>query len=791
MAVKVKKTKKKTSEPVSCEVKTIDIPEKLAVMPTGDMVPFPEVVMAVCLEKEEGIKALEYAAKHEGLVLLVAEKEVANSEDICANLYKVGVVASIIRMFNLEKGQIKLILQGITKAKVVQYKTVKNLISAQIKISKSASLSMRNRRVKELTTAILQNVEFLVSCGQAPEEMSLVLEDVNDPISIAYVILAHFRLDSKAAQELLEKATPLELLEAAGKLISEHLKGALAMREIKARTEEALIDEQNQYYLREQLRQIQQVLGGANGSSEDIAVLKNALANKNFSDEVRLEADKQLARLERMHPESSEYAMLRTYLEWIVDLPWNEKTVDTVDLAAAKKILNADHFGLEQPKDRILEYLSVRKLKDDSKGPILCFVGPPGVGKTSLGRSIARALNRKFFRMSLGGVRDEAEIRGHRRTYVGALPGRIIQGLKEVKSCNPVFVLDELDKVGADYRGDPAAALLEILDPEQNKQFRDHYLNLPFDLSDVLFVATANTVDTIPDALLDRLEVIYISGYTTESKFNIAKKFLIPRQIEAQGLSKQKITFEKDAIIYLIEHYTREAGVRNLDREIASLCRKLARELVETSKIEKNIDREKVVKLLGVTKYEAEQGLKEDSVGVANGLAWTVMGGEVMPIEAQIASGKGELTLTGHLGNVMQESAKAAMFYARANAMTLGIDPDFYQHTDIHIHVPHGATPKDGPSAGVTIVTALVSALCDRKVSKGIAMTGEITLRGQVLGVGGIKEKALAAIRFGIKKIIIPAENIKDLEEIPKAQRDKVHFITVSSIDEVLEHALI
>ena len=787
---KVKKTseKKQVNNDI---VETLDVPEHLPVVPLDGIVPYPAVVMGVVVSDSFAINALTHAAKESGLVLLVAEKRVHNIGQYSSDdLYNYGVVASLVRAFKTDDGKVKVIAQGIVKAKVKEFNISKDAIKAKIELTNQKQLSLKNKKVAELVTAIKQNIEALIESGQAPEEMSIVLDSIDDPVIISYLVFSHFRPDYIDGETLLESEDSLNLLETASQMVVDHLKATVIMREIRERTQEALSEEQNQYFLREQLNQIQKALGMSTTSTDELASIKTALKNAKLPDETRIEAEKQMARLERMNPETSEYAMLRTYLELIVDLPWGEKTEDKIDVIATKKRLDADHFGLEQPKDRILEYLSVKKLKQDSKGPILCFVGPPGVGKTSLGRSIATSLNRKFFRMSLGGVRDEAEIRGHRRTYVGSLPGRIIQGIKEAKSCNPVFVLDELDKVGADYRGDPAAALLEILDPEQNKQFRDHYLNVPFDLSDVLFIATANTVDTIPSALLDRLEVIYISGYTTEEKVHIAKKFLIPRELKAQGLDKQKITFEKDAIIYVIEHYTREAGVRNLDRELASLCRKLARQYVESGKLESKVTIATVERLFGATKYDPDEGVKEDSVGIANGLAWTTQGGEVMPIEAQIASGRGELTLTGQLGNVMQESARAAMFYARANASKLGIDPDFYQHTDIHIHVPHGATPKDGPSAGVTIVTTLVSALANKKISKDLAMTGEITLRGQVLAVGGIREKALAAIRQGVKRIILPAENAKDLEEIPQSQRKKVKFILVHTIEEVLKNAL-
>ncbi len=768
----------------------VSIPDQLPVLPSYELVPFPSVIMALYAVQPVAVSAAQSAMAGEKLVLVVAQPGDPLQEPSASDLFKFGVVASVLRIFTLSDGRCKILLRGITRARALSYKRDGAFFTARIQVLENIKVNGQSKKAQQLMANIRRNLQTLVEYEHVPEEMLLVTEDIDDPAILSDVILAHYKLDPQYGQSLLEELSPLVRLERTDKIISDDLQRFFVSQEIRGKAQGELAKGQHEYYLREQLKQIQRELGEGDTSSGEHAALHAALDKAALPDYAKTEAEKQLGRLERMHPETSEYAMLRTYLEWLADLPWSERTKDRLDLKQAKEILEEDHFGLAQAKDRILEYLSVRKLKKESKGPILCFVGPPGVGKTSLGRSIARALNRKFFRMSLGGVRDEAEIRGHRRTYVGALPGRIIQGIKEVGTRNPVFVLDELDKVGADFRGDPAAALLEILDPEQNKQFRDHYVNLPFDLSEVLFVATANTLDTIPEALLDRLEVIFISGYTTDEKHHIAKKYLIPRQLNEQGLEPLGIAFKREAVVQLIESYTREAGVRNLEREIASACRKMARSYVETGRIRRTVDAPYINKLLGPVKFEPGLSLQEDSIGIANGLAWTRQGGEVMPIEALIAAGKGELNLTGHLGTVMQESARAAMFYARANAARLGFDPEFYQHTDIHIHVPSGATPKDGPSAGVTIVTALVSALSERKVSKDVAMTGEITLRGQVLAVGGVKEKALAALRYGIKNVIIPQENMKDLQEIPKEQREQLEFIPVRFIDEVLQHAL-
>jgi ATP-dependent Lon protease len=547
---------------------------------------------------------------------------------------------------------------------------------------------------------------------------------------------------------------------------------------------------QRDYYLREQLKQIQQELGEGDERAEEIGDLKKQIEKAKMPAEVKREADKQLHRLEQMHPESSEASLVRTYLDWLVDLPWSKRTKDNLNIKKAKQVLDEDHYDLEKIKERILEYLAVNKLRRKIKGPILCFVGPPGVGKTSLGRSIARSLGRNFVRVSLGGVRDEAEIRGHRRTYVGALPGRIIQGIKQASSNNPVFMLDEIDKVGADFRGDPAAALLEVLDPEQNHAFSDHYLNLPFDLSNALFICTANLLDPVPPALADRMEVIQLSGYTNEEKLAISRKYLVPRQLSDNGISAKQLEFSDDAVLRVIAEYTKEAGLRNLEREIASICRKVARKVAEGKNDLTRVTRANVHTFLGAPKFLPEAEQEEHEIGVATGLAWTSTGGEILYVESSLSRGRGNLTLTGQLGDVMKESAQAAVSYARAHAKTLGIEADFYQKLDIHIHVPAGAIPKDGPSAGITMATALISALTKRPVSRHVAMTGEITLRGRVLPIGGLKEKSLAAFRAGMKTIIIPERNEKDLAEIPRVLRRKLNWVVAKDMSDVLRVAL-
>jgi len=765
------------------------LPNVLPVLPAKDMVAFPSVMMSLYVGRQASVSAVEQAMEGDRLIFIVAQRNQETEDPGKDDLYRVGVVANVVRTLKLPDGRCKVLLQGIVRAEASRF-TGGDPMVAKIKplgVPERYELSAED---EVIINRIRENLQVLVEHEHLPEEMLLVTEELQDPGVLADVVLAHYKLDPAFAQGVLEELDPVKRLKTTDQVITDDLNQFLLSEKIRDKARDELSKGQREYYLREQIKQIQRELGEGESASEDLAALRQALDKATLPKHALEEVSRQLKRLERMPMESGEYSMLRTYLEWFADLPWGARTKDRLDLDFARDVLDEDHFGLEKVKERILEYLSVRKLNKDSRGPILCFVGPPGVGKTSLGKSIARSLNRKFFRMSLGGVRDEAEIRGHRRTYVGALPGRVLQGMKQAASKNSVFLLDELDKIGADFRGDPAAALLEVLDPAQNNEFRDHYLGVHFDLSEVMFIATANTLDTIPEALLDRLEVIFISGYTTEEKVSISQRYLFPRQIRENGLGKFKFTVTPAAIEFLIERYTREAGVRNLEREVGTLCRKIAREHAEGGKPPKTVTPEIVGKLLGPTKFDPESDDFKDTIGLARGLAWTVHGGEVMPIEVSTAKGSGQLALTGQLGSVMQESAQAALFYARSNANSLGLDLDFHQKFDIHVHVPNGATPKDGPSAGVTIATALVSALSHRKISKEIAMTGEITLRGNVLPVGGLKEKALAALRHGITKVIIPFENIKDLEEIPKEQREKIKFVPVKHISEVLAIAL-
>lgn len=798
---KVKKeslSKGKKDSPVSIDEQgkvkieeDLAIPNELPVLPSRDFVPFPSVMMSLYVGRTLSVKAVEAAVSKDKFIFVTSQKTIEVEEPSGDDLCQVGVIATVVRNLKLPEGGYKVLMQGLARAKVTKYIGKGSYLKAKIEPLVDQKPAAQDGEDERIIKTIRDTFQILVEHEQIPEEMLLVIEAIEDPGILADVILAHYRLDNENAQAMLENLNPRERLLETEKVVTDDLNQFIISEEIKDQASTELAKGQREYYLREQIKQIKSELGELEESYEDLFELRKNLEKAKLPAQAQREVDKQLSRIDRMHQESSEYAITRTYLEWIADLPWNSRTRDRLDLGKTREILDEDHFGLDKPKERILEFLSVRKLKKDSKGPILCFVGPPGVGKTSLGRSISRALNRQFFRISVGGVRDEAEIRGHRRTYVGALPGRIIQGLKQAKSNNPVFVLDELDKIGADFRGDPASALLEVLDSEQNKDFTDHYLGIGFDLSSVLFVATANTIDTIPGALLDRLEIINIPGYTTQEKEQIGLKFLVPQQIQENGLGKFDIKVSKEAVSFIIERYTRESGVRNLAREIGSLLRKITRIYVEEKRLISEVDEGVVRELLGVTKFDPELDEREDLVGMVRGLAWTVHGGEVLPVEVSTAKGKGVLSLTGQLGDVMQESAKAAMFYARSHAEKLGIDPDFHEKLDIHIHLPGGAIPKDGPSAGITIATALVSALSGRKVSKDVSMTGEITLRGKVMAIGGLKEKALAALRHDIKKIVIPFENIKDLDDIAKEQRERLEFIPVKHVDEVLKIALL
>lgn len=768
-----------------------EIPANIPVLPVRDIVVFPYMIIPLFVGREISIKAIDHALNSHRMILLLTQKELGVENPAAADLYQTGTVGMIMRMLKLPDGRIKILVQGLSKARAVQFTQTEPFISADIeKISdvKPPSLSIEDeaqiRTVKE-------QLDKAVSYGKTilPDIM-VVIENLDDPGRLADLIASNIGLKTEQAQEVLEITDPRERLRKAGEILSREIELLMVQQKIQSEARGEIDKTQREYYLREQLKAIQKELGDIDERAEEIKEFRQKIEDAKMPEKVLKEAEKQLKRIEKMHPDSAEAATIRTYLDWLVELPWSKSTKDRLDIKMAKKVLNEDHYDLEKIKERILEYLSVRKIKEKMKGPILCFIGPPGVGKTSLGRSIARALGREFVRMSLGGVRDEAEIRGHRRTYVGALPGRIIQGIKQAGTNNPVFMLDEIDKIGMDFRGDPSSALLEVLDPEQNFAFADHYLAVPFDLTSVMFITTGNLTDTIPGPLKDRMEIIYLSGYTTEEKLGIAKKYLLPKQLEEHGLSSKILTITDSALSLLISQYTREAGVRNLEREIANLCRKVAKRIAEGRDSEFAITPKNLQSFLGVPKFLPEEEIKEDEVGVSTGLAWTESGGDIIYIEATTMKGKGALTLTGQLGDVMKESAQAAFSYVKSKAKSLGIEEEIFSNSDIHIHVPAGAIPKDGPSAGITIATAISSVFTGIPVNKDVAMTGEVTLRGRVLPIGGLKEKTLAAKRMGIRKIIIPKRNKKDLEDIPKYIKKDIDFIFADHMDQVLKVAL-
>jgi ATP-dependent Lon protease len=769
----------------------VEIPDVLPLLPIRDIVIYPYMMLPLFVGRDVSIRAVEESLSRDRLIFLVSQKNSAEENPNSSDIHRVGTIASIMRMLKLADGRVKILVQGLSKGEVDTYLRERPFFEVKIRKVIEPTLSEVPIEVEALMRTAKEKIEQILNLKNLPPEIVMVTDNISDPGVLADLVASNLRLKIEESQAILEIFDPIERLKKVNELLTRELELSTMQARIQNQAKEEMSKTQRDYFLREQLKQIQQELGEGDERAEELSELKKQIERAKMPSEVKREADKQLRRLEQMHPESSEASLVRTYLDWLVDLPWSKKTKDNLNIKKAKEVLDEDHYNLEKIKERILEYLAVNKLRRKIKGPILCFVGPPGVGKTSLGRSIARSLGRNFVRISLGGVRDEAEIRGHRRTYVGALPGRIIQGIKQASSNNPVFMLDEIDKVGADFRGDPSAALLEVLDPEQNHAFSDHYLNLPFDLSNVLFICTANLLDPVPAALADRMEVIQLSGYTNEEKLEIARKYLIPRQLEDNGISTKQLEISDDAVLRIVAEYTKEAGLRNLEREIASICRKVARKVAEGKKDLTRITRANIHSSLGAPKFIPEAEQEHHEVGVATGLAWTSTGGEVLYVEASLSKGRGNLTLTGQLGDVMKESAQAAVSYARAHARKLGIEEDFYQKLDIHIHVPAGAIPKDGPSAGITMATALISALTKRPVSRDVAMTGEITLRGRVLAIGGLKEKSLAAFRAGIKTIIVPDRNQKDLDEIPKPLRRKLRWVIAKNMSDVLKVALI
>ncbi len=773
------------------EDREIEIPTTLPILPVRDIVIFPYMILPLFVGRDISIKAVDYAVASNRLVMLITQKDVNIETPSPNDLYKIGTVGTILRVLKLPDGRLKLLIQGLTKARITKYTQTEPYYVGQVEKLPDEQVSEVTVEVEALMRNIKEQVDKSITLGKplVPDIMVLI-ENIDEPGRFADLVASNLNLKAEQAQEILEVTDPLVRLKKLNEILNREVELLIVQQKIQSDAKGEIDKTQREYFLREQLKAIQRELGEIDERAEEIQELRNKIEASKMSEKVEKEALKQIKRLEKMHPDSAEAGTIRTYIDWLIELPWAKSTKDILDLKTAKKVLDEDHYDLEKVKERILEYLGVRKLKEKMKGPILCFVGPPGVGKTSLGKSIARSLGRRFVRISLGGIKDEAEIRGHRRTYVGALPGRIIQGIKTAGSNNPVFMLDEVDKIGMDFRGDPASALLEVLDPEQNNSFMDHYLGVPFDLSNVMFITTANLMDPIPSPLRDRMEVIALSGYTSEEKLGIAKNYLIPKQLKEHGINKKNLKINDSAVLQIASHYTREAGVRNLEREIANLCRKVARRIAEGKEKTYQVSAKNISKYLGVQKYLPEEEMEKDEVGVATGLAWTETGGDIIYIEATTMKGKGHLTLTGQLGDVMKESAHAALSYIRSRASQLKINSDLFSRNDIHIHVPAGAIPKDGPSAGITIAAALASAFTGKRISKAVAMTGEITLRGRVLPIGGLKEKTLAAKRLGIRKIIIPKRNKKDLEDIPKYIKKGMDFVLAETMDEVLKNTM-
>ena len=742
-----------------------DIPKDIPMMPVRDVVIFNDMLLPLFVGRNKSVKAIEMAIKNpRSLIFLVSQKDPNQSKPDKNNIYNVGTVARILKVIKLPDGRIKILVQGLIKAELKKYVKISPCYVVNIKKIKEKEVKKIDVKIEALMRAVKDNTHKILSYkgGNIPDELLTILNSIVEPGKLADLVASNMRVKIEEAQNILETFDPIKRLEKVHTLLRKELELSTVQAKIQSKVLGKISKTQKDYFLREQLRAINKELGNTDESDQEIDDYESKIKKAKMTKQAEKEASAQLKRLSQMYYESQEAGLIRTYLDWLLDMPWNKKSKETNDIEKAQKILNKSHYGLNKIKDRILEYLSVKKLNPESKGSIICFVGPPGVGKTSLGQAIAKATNRKFIRISLGGIRDEAEIRGHRRTYIGALPGRILQGLKQAGTKNPVFMMDEIDKLGNDYRGDPSSALLEALDPEQNSEFSDHYLNVAFDLSKVMFILTANVLDTIPPPLLDRMEIIKLPGYTQEEKEIIAKKYLVPRQIKEKGLSRKIIGLDKKIISYLISSYTSEAGLRELDKNLASLCRKVARKVAEGKKEKTVINKKNVYEYLGPEKYLPEMENKKNEIGLSTGLAWTQVGGEVLYIESSILDGKGEIIITGQLGDVMQESAKAAVSYAKKILKDLKIKEKFFLNKDIHIHVPAGATPKDGPSAGISMATSIISAVLNAPVKKVVAMTGEITLSGRVLPIGGLKEKALGALRARIETIIIPDKNHKE-----------------------------
>ncbi|WP_438495347.1 endopeptidase La [Paenibacillus sp. IHBB 3054] len=763
---------------------------RFPLLPLRGLLVYPSMVLHLDVGREKSVRALEKAMVEDNLILLCSQSEVNIEEPGQEDIFRVGTVANVRQMLKLPNGTIRVLVEGVERAEIIHY--MDNEEFYEVMARELPEQEDVDQESDALMRTVLSQFEHYITLSKkvTPETLAAV-SDIEEPGRLADVITSHLALKIKDKQEILETIDVSKRLEKLLDILNNEREVLELERKINQRVKKQMEKTQKEYYLREQMKAIQKELGEKEGRAGEADELRSLMEEKNLPERVQEKIEKEIDRLEKMPASSAEGSVIRNYVDWLLSLPWSESTEDDLDILKAEQVLDADHYGLEKPKERVLEYLAVQKLVKKLKGPILCLVGPPGVGKTSLARSIARSLNRKFVRISLGGVRDEAEIRGHRRTYVGAMPGRIIQGMKTAGSVNPVFLLDEIDKMAADFRGDPSAALLEVLDPEQNNTFSDHFVELPFDLSNVMFVTTANAVHNIPRPLLDRMEMLFIPGYTELEKLQIASRYLLPKQRKNHGLEDEQLSIEDDTLLKIVREYTRESGVRNLEQQIAALCRKAAKQIVSDEKIQVSILPGEVKDYLGVSKYRYGMAELEDQIGTVTGLAWTEVGGDTLLIEVTVVQGTGKLTLTGQLGDVMKESAQAAFSYTRSKAEELGLAPDFHEKNDIHIHIPEGAIPKDGPSAGITIATALISALTKRYVSKDVAMTGEITLRGRVLPIGGLKEKSLAAHRAGYKKILLPKDNERDLKDIPESVRNDVEFVPVSHMDQVLQHALV
>jgi ATP-dependent Lon protease len=769
------------------------LPDALPILPLRETVTYPDTLTPLAVGQERSIKLVNDVLSGTRMLAMVGSKDPENETPGPDDLYDVGVAGTVARMMRVPDGTLRILVQGSERIRILDYTSEQPYLVARVQpmsdvVQESTELEALTRNVQSTFSEIIEAIPYL------PEELQLAVANLDDPSALSHLIAGALRISSEEKQELLEQVDVTKRLRRLSEILTRELEVVQLGSKIQSQVQSEIDKGQREYFLRQQLKAIQEELGEADEQQAEINELRERLDAAGLPEEAKKAAERELSRLEKLPPVAAEYGVIRTYLEWLVDLPWSKQTEDNLDIAHAREVLDEDHYDLDEVKDRILEYLAVRKLNPESPGPILCFVGPPGVGKTSLGRSIARALGREFERISVGGVRDEAEIRGHRRTYIGALPGTIIRALRDSGTRNPVFMIDEIDKMGADFRGDPSSAMLEVLDPAQNSTFRDHYLDLPFDLSEVMFIATGNILDTVPPALQDRMEVIQLAGYTVEEKLHIARKYLVPRQLEANGLKPSRIAIADPALAAIIDEYTREAGVRNLERQIGTICRKVARQVAEGQVDGRvRISAKRARELLGKRRFFSEQRRRTKDPGVATGLAWTPVGGEVLFVEATAVPGSGTLTITGQLGDVMRESAQAALSWVRAHAKELAPDlaDDWFANHDVHVHVPAGAVPKDGPSAGIAMATALASLISNKPVRNDVAMTGEVTLTGQVLPIGGLKEKSLAAQRAGIKQVIVPDRNEGDVNEISEHEREGLEFVFADDIGDVLKAALV